>query len=175
MCKCKGARGWKVSVGEDLCHPWAFGNGNTEQIQHEVSQGQVRNLKPLRASGAGHWDSNSPNVSPPRSGHRTKLCLYSFLSCLALAHPTMVGTLPKGAMPSGRARSWGLGSQSKLGRLWESPQGVRATQALTARPNRKGGPLEERPRAASRPWWGGSFLEASSKCGLCHGVTNMNF
>lgn len=124
--------GWKVSVGEDSCHPWAFGNGNIKQIQHEVTQGQVRNLKPLRVSGAGHWDSNFPNVSL-RQDQGTELSCVSTPSspAPALAHPTMVGTLPKGSVPSGRARSWGLGSQSRLGRLWEGPQECEGSNCQT--------------------------------------------
>lgn len=120
----QGYSGVEGLLRRGLVSPWAFGNGNNKLIQHEVTQGQVRNLKILRASGADQWDSNSPNVSL-HQGQGTELSCVSTHSspAPALAHPTMVGTLPKGTMPSGRARSWGLRSQSRLGRPWVGPQG----------------------------------------------------
>ena len=121
----RGAQGWEVSVGEDLGHPWAFWQWRHLQIQQGVIQGQLRNLKFLQASGAGHWDSHSPrHLSMPRSGHRIKLSLYSFLPCPGLSptHPQLA-PCQQGAMPSGGARSSGHRPQSRLGRLWEAPQG----------------------------------------------------
>lgn len=126
----RGAQGWEVSVGEDLGHPWAFWQWRHLQIQQGVIQGQLRNLKSLQASGAGHWDSHSPKHL---SGHKIKLSLYSFLPCPGLSptHPQLA-PCQKGAMPSGGARSSGHSPGSGGG--GRPPRGVRAAQAVSPRP-----------------------------------------
>lgn len=58
-------------------------------------------------------------LSTPRSGHRIKP---SLCPGLCPPHPRLV-PCQQGAVPFGRARSLGLRPQSKLGRLWEGPQG----------------------------------------------------
>lgn len=73
----------------------------------------------------------------------------------------MIGILPKDAMPSGRV---GV-------RLWEGPQACegrpgyiiaqtghrhRARELPDSSDDREGGPREERPQEASRPWWDGA-------------------
>lgn len=153
-------------------HLWTFWQWRHKQILQGVIRGQVRNLKSLKASGASHRDSDSPEcLSVPRSGHRTKLFLYWFLSCPILSPPH-----PK--LASCRQRAMHLGRAGSLG-----PQAtVKALEAVGGPPRcevspgykslawawtqsqqthlvvHRGGEwwvermFEERPQTASRPW-----------------------
>lgn len=131
VCTSKGAWGGEVISG-------LSGNGDTStSFLQGVIRGQVRNLKSLEDSGASHWDSDSPErLSTPRSGHRTKLFPYWFLSCPSLSPPCpRLAPCQQRAMCLGRAGS--LGPQATVqarGGCGRAPRSVSTAQAINPRP-----------------------------------------
>ena len=116
-------------MGEDLRHPWAFGQWRHLQIQQGVIQGQVRNLKSLKVLGLVTGIQMPPSISPCQGQGAESSCLCSFLSCPGLSppHPQLVPG-QQIAVPSRGARSSGLSHSPGSGGYGRAFRGVRAVQ-----------------------------------------------